>query len=360
MAIGLPNIEINFKNMAISAVNRSSRGIVALLIEDDTDTTYALKEYKTVTDIEPTKFTAANVAYIKQVMAGGPSKVLVAPVSPMASTPLTDAIEVIGNKKYNYIGWAEGSSTQQADLVTYVKAQEAQKKTIKAVVYNTTAPDSMHVINFTNDSVTYADSGETVTGEKYIPRLLGIFAGLPLTQSSTYMVLDDLASVAEPADVEAAVNAGELVLFNDDEQVRIARGVNSLVTYTTNVTESMSKIAVVEAMDLIRDDIYTTFKDSYLRKYKNKYDNQVLLLTAINAYFNTLANEEVLDNENENVAYIDVEAQRKAWLSIGKTEAAEWDDATVRIKAFRDTVFLAANIKILDAMENFVFNITMK
>lgn len=359
MAIGLPNIEINFKQLAVSAVARSARGIVALIVKDITDITFTIKEYKLATDIEIALFTPANVAYIKQVFDGGVNKVIVVRVPVTGTTGTALAVTAIGSRKYNYIGFAEGSNADQTDLVTYVKAQEALKKSIKAVVFNATAPDSQHIINFTNASVTY-DTGVTATGEKYIARLLGVFAGLSLLQSSTYLTLAELSGVVEPADLTVAVNAGKLVLFNDNDVVRIARGANSLTTYTATVTESMSKIIVVESMDLIRDDIYTTFKDTYIGKFKNVLDNQVLFISSVNAYFKGLANEGILDSSSNNVAFVDIEAQRLAWLAIGKTEAADWDDVTVRTKTFRSNVYLAGAIKIADAMEDFVFNITME
>lgn len=362
MAIGMPNIEINFKQLAVSAVARSARGIVALIVKDITNITFSMKEYKLATDIETALFTPANIAYIKQVFAGGVNKVLVVRVPVVGLTGTADAVTAIGSRKYNYIGFAEGTVADQTDLVTYVKSQELLKKSIKAVVFNATAPDSQHIINFTNTSVTYA-TGTTVTGEKYIARLLGLFGGLSLLQSSTYLTLADLSGVVGPTDsaaLTAAINAGKLVLFNDDDKVRIARGVNSLITYTAAVTESMSKIIVVESMDLIRDDIYSTFKNTYIGKFKNVLDNQMLFVSSINAYFQGLANEGILDNSYNNVSFVDVEAQRLAWLATGKTEASEWDAVKVRTMTFRSNVYLAGSIKIADAMEDFVFNITME
>ncbi|KQX69230.1 phage tail sheath C-terminal domain-containing protein [Paenibacillus sp. Root444D2] len=361
MSIGLPQIEIIFKQLASSAIVRSQRGIVALIVKDNTDITFTLKEYTSVLDIETAKFTAANVNYIKDVFAGSPSKVLVVRVGTASVTAVVDAITALGSKKYNWIGLAAGTADEQDDLSVYVKEQEALNKSIKAIVYDVTAPNSMHVVNFTNASVTYT-SGTTVTGEKFIARLLGVFAGLStsLTQSATYLAFADLLSVVEPADVEVAVNSGELVLFNDEETVRIARAVNSLTTYTANVTESMSKIIIVESMDLIRSDVYNTFKNEYLSKYKNKYDNQVLLISAINSYLSDLANEGILDSAYANTCYVDIEAQRNAWLSIGTTEAADWDDVTVRNKSFRSNVYLGGQIKILDSMEDFSFSIAME
>jgi hypothetical protein len=359
MSIGLPKIEILFKSLAVSAVARSAKGIVALIVEDDTNITFNLKEYKSILDINSTDFTAKNVQYIKDVFAGTPSKVLVARVNTTSISVVADAVEAIGSRKYNWIGLAEGITADQTALVAFVKEQETANKSIKAVAYNVTSPDSMHVVNFTNASVTYATGGTTVTGEKFVARLLGLFAGIPMTQSATYFSFPELASVVEPADVEVAVNAGKLVLFNDDEVVRIARSINSLATLGQDKTEDMKKIIVVESMDMIREDIYSTFKNEYLGKFKNKYDNQVLFISAINSYFDQLADESILDNSFNNVSLVDANSQRQAWLGIGKTEASDWDDAKVREMSFRSNVYLAGNIKILDAIEDLKFNITM-
>ena len=60
---------------------------------------------------------------------------------------------------------------------------------------------------------------------------------------------------------------------------------------------------------------------------------------------------------SDNHAESDVEGQRTAWLNDGKEEAASWDDLTVKKNSFKKQMFLAGNIKILDAMEDMTFNI---
>ncbi|MCG7410577.1 phage tail sheath protein [Paenibacillus sp. ACRRX] len=358
--IGLPKIEITFKQLAQTAIARSARGIVALIVKDKTDTTFEVKEYKLASEVEAAKYTIANAKYIKDVFEGGPSKVIVVRVEPDSKTASADAVKALGSRKYNWIGFAEGAVADQQALVAYVKEQEtANKKNIKAVVYNTTSPDSMSVVNFVNEDVTYQD-GKTVTGDKYVARLLGVFAGLPMTQSGTYKPLAELSIVKEPTDVEAAINAGKLVLINDEDTVRIGRAVNSLVTLGNGKSEDMKKIIVCETIHLIKEDIFSTFKNDYLGKYKNKYDNQVLFISAINTYFDILASEDILDPEYDNRCFVDVETQRKAWIESGKAEAQDWDDASVRIKTFRSNVFLGGSVKILDAMEDFTFTVNME
>lgn len=108
-------------------------------------------------------------------------------------------------------------------------------------------------------------------------------------------------------------------------------GVNSLTTFTQDKNEDFSLIEVIETIDLIKDDIRKTFKNNYIGKFKNKLDNQMLFVSAVNTYFSNLAVRDILDNSYNNESFIDIEAQRKAWVSSGKPEAKEWDDTTVKI-----------------------------
>jgi hypothetical protein len=349
-------MDVTFKQLAVSAISRSARGVVALILRDDTNKTFTTVEYKSAADIEVAKFTATNFQYITDCFLGVPSKVIVIRID--VAGLIADALTIAAGLKFNYIGEAAGIAADQTAIVTWIKTQETNKKTFKAVVFNATAPDCKHIINFSNTSVTFTDVRGLQTGEKYVATLLGIFAGLPLDMSSTFFKCTNLKSVVEPADVDAAINLGCLVLFNDDGFVKIGSGVNSLVTITTTNTADMKQIGIVEAMDLIIEDIRSTFKNDFVGNYKNKYDNQVLLISSINSYFNDLEIEEVLDNDYNNSVVIDIAAQNLAWQSIGK-DTSTWSDQTVRNNSYKTTVFLAGNIKILGAIENLSFSISM-
>ncbi|MNC24541.1 Phage tail sheath protein [compost metagenome] len=356
----MPEISINFKKLAASAIERSQRGIIALILKDETQTSLPkVDEYKSALAVTTTKHTAANVGYITQALAGGASKVIAVSVDPDSTNAVTDAVTALGYRPFNYIALADGSAAEQTALTAYVKEQEAAKKSIKGVAYNVTNPDSQHVINFANVSVTYLD-GTKVTGEKYISRIVGILAGLPLIRSATYYPLADLESAEEPADVEAAVNAGKFVLFNDEGTVRVARSVNSLVTLDANTSEDFKKLIIVESLDQIRSDIAQVFKSDYVGKFRNIYPNQLMLLASINGYFAGLAIDGVLDSTYANVADIDTELQRNAWVASGKAAAEDWDDATVRNNPFGSDVFLKASIKVPDAIEDLNFNVELQ
>lgn len=349
--MGLPNIDITFSSTASTAVQRSGRGVVCLLLKDSTVT--GVGEYTTEAQIETSKWTAANLRYIKEVLLGGCSKVYVVRLGNNGLD--TTAKAVVDGIKYNWIASPEESV--QAAIVTYVKGKNAEDlgRKVKAVVYNQTAPNDEHIVNFTNTTVTRVD-GTAEAGSTYTPRLAGLLAGLPFTRSATYYELTDLEAVAEPTNADSDVDAGKFVIINDYGEVKVGRAVNSLTTETSGTSKSIS---VVEAKDLIFEDIYTTFKKTYVGKHKNKYSNQALFIAAVNKYFLDLTNEDVLDPEFDNVAEIDVEAQRSAWIDAGTAEAVDWDETTVKKHTYRTKMFLQGNIKILDAIEDLTFKIAL-
>lgn len=351
--MGLPQININFLGRAVSAIARSARGIVALVLKDDTPTAQS-QEIKSIDDLVATDWTAKNLAYIKQVLKGTPSKIIIE-VVPTATADYLEVLNRLSFKKFNYLTIPDITAPQTSDVVTWIKEKRKAKKTFKAVLPNVKA-DSEGIINFTTSGIKVGE--ETYTSAEYAPRIAGILAGLDFTRSSTYYVLEEVESIVEHADPDGAIDAGELILINDGEKIKIGRGVNSLVTTTTTKTEDFKSIRIIEVVDMISDDVRSVFEDEYVGKVNNIYDNQVLFITALNAYFKELEGDEVLDKEADNLAEINVDAQRLAWEKIG-TDTSTWEDQTVKETSFKRNVFLRGNVKIVDSMEDLDFNIFM-
>ena len=344
--MGLPNIVVNFIDKANTAVTRSARGIVCVVLADATQTT-VLQEYKTAAEITTTDWTETNVALLKSVFDGGTNKLYA-----VRSETIEDVKETLDTLKFN---WICQLNTTQTDLVAYVKTRNEANSSlrVKAIVSGVATPDDDHIVNLRNEKVTLTD-GTELTGNQYLPRLAGLLAGLSMDRSVTYYELTDLASVDDITKPDEVIDNGFFVLINDYGSVKVARGVNSATT-TTN--DDFKKIAIIEAMDMIREDIMESFKNYYLGKYKNSLDNQSLFVASINTYFRTLALEDILNPDYDNLAEIDTESQRNAIVASGKTEALDWDDQTVKNNPFKSYLFLKANIQVLDAIEDLTFNI---
>lgn len=361
MAIKQPNIDIVFKQKATSSINKSKRGIAILILKnDETDNCPDYAVYNEITDFETakSKYSADNQQAINDVFVFPPYKTIVVNSDTVANA----LIEIEKNTITGWISVVDGTTEDFTTLVSWIKTKESKKRTYKAVTYKASSTDCKHIVNLTNEKVEFVDSRGEAGGVKYLPSLLGIFAYCAgNSKSSTYFKCTNLKSVQGFADVDTELAKGDLVLFNDTDYVRICQGINTLITYDgEKATEDMSFIETVEVMDKIQDDIRDVFKETYLGNFKNKYDNQILFISSINSsYLKELADNDDLDPEYTNVASIDVETQRKAWISSGKAEASEWDDAKVKNSTFKRDLYLLGDIKILGSMTNLKFDISL-
>ena len=110
-------------------------------------------------------------------------------------------------------------------------------------------------------------------------------------------------------------------------------------------------------MDLIREDITRTFREGYIGSVLNDYDNKLLLVTAINAYFKALEGD-VLDKTADNECRVSLSGQR-GWLESHGTDTGEMSDAEILRANTGSEVFLEASLTFCDAMEDLTLKIAM-
>lgn len=362
--IGLPNIDIVFVQKAVSAIDRSERGVLCIVCFDSHAEAVTKKLYKYETDINEADYDADNLEAIKKAFLVAVNKVYVISAPESETKKFADVVPTLEGMKYNYICVLDAE--MQDGLANYIvtKNSNSAGKKYVALVENVTVADSKYIINLKGEWVKEVEKTENTPMVQYLPRIASILCNLPMNRSITYYELEDLEAVDNSFvdnenDLNYWTDKGYLLLFLDEDVVKVGRGVNSLTTFTNTDSEDMRKIIIVESMNIIIEDIYNTFKDYYVGKYKNSYDNQVLFISAVNAYFRQLQREEILDPNYDNHAEVDIKLQRDAWLSIGKTKAQDWSEDTVKNMTFKSYVYLAGAVKILDAIEDLKFTITM-
>ena len=76
MSLGLPSFSMIFSGKAVSAIERSARGIVAMILTDGTEGGKDLNIYKKVDEVDFQNWTEQNYNYLKLVFAGAPSTVI--------------------------------------------------------------------------------------------------------------------------------------------------------------------------------------------------------------------------------------------------------------------------------------------
>lgn len=349
--MGLPNIDITFKEKGISAIQRGERGIVALVLEGKVIDPV---EVLTPADI-PEELSKANREQIEKALIGyvtPPRKVIVTTVKAGVAEEGPDYTEVqnyLETIRWDYVAIPEIKDSATEGFATWIKAlRDTKDQKVKAVLPNTPA-DHEGIVNFTADNI--ETKVDTYTTAEYCGRIAGLIAGTPLTISCTFAPLPEVIDCDKftKNELDGKIDAGEFVLYNDGEKVKVGRGVNSLVTTTEGKLDSFKKLKIIEAMDLIYDDVKKTAEDSYLGKYSNSYDNKCLLVMAILGYLEGLEIDGILETDTTQVG-INIEKQRNFLKSNG-INVEDMDELDIKKADTKDQVFLKGSLTILDAIE---------
>ena len=408
---GLPKVIINFRTQSTTAIARSARGIVAMILKNETTNTSKYYRIADTSDIPSTGLSDSNIDLIKKCLLGTPLRILVytlpldsvtvisgggesmveedadaetsTATETATETKLTqaDILKKLVNIKWNYICAPTGNTQEQEDLASWVKAQRNNKrKTFKAVVAKVAA-DHYGIINFTGDNIRIvnpaytdalreADGDETkVTVPQYIKystanytaRIAGILAGLSLDRSATYYELSEVVDCDAYDDIDSNINNGELCLFDeqDGNGVKIARACNSLHTFTTDVGQDFRFIKIIEAIDMIQDDIRDTFKEEYVGKVINNYNHKMLFIAAIGVYFRGLKGN-VLDASDTAQNFVDIdEAAQKDYAILHGDKVEDMTVQQIREYNTGTNVYLQGRITPVNAMEDLKIDFVM-
>ena len=355
MSLGLPNFNFIFQSKGVSAIERSARGIVAVILKDDTEGEEQ-NVYNKVDDVDFTQWTEDNYNYLKLIYEGAPSKVIAMRVATNVES-YNAVLKKLKDLKWNYLCIPGIKAADTTMIGAWIKQyRNDEKKTFKVVLPHY-AGDHEGIINFTTENITSSVTGKKHTAAEYCARIAGILAGLSLSRSSTFYVLNDVSSAEVPDDPNERIDAGELILTFDGSQYKIGRGVNSLTSFTATKTEDFRKIKIVEGIDLIRGDIAKAFESGYVGKVLNDYDNKLLLVTAINAYLKGLEGD-VLDKTADNRCFVSLSGQR-SYLEARGTDTSEMKDTDILKANTGSQVFLEAKLTFCDAMEDLALVISM-
>lgn len=246
-----------------------------------------------------------------------------------------------------------------AVMTDFIKEQREQGRPLRAVVSTKGSPDCAGIVNFTAEGIKIRldSQPKSISAARYGARIAGILAGLSLRESATYYALPEAEEFSPNVNPEGEVDKGRLILDRGGGGIRLARAVTSLVTLRHPGDSAFQKIKITEGVDLIRADIRNAFESEYVGKVLNDYDSKLLLVTAINSYFSGLEGS-VLDTGRKSRASVDFEAQ-KAWLESRGVDTERMSDTAILSANTGSEVFLRAEVRFADAMEDLTFEITM-
>ena len=160
MSMGLPSFNFVFQSKGVSVIERSARGIVAVILRDDTEG-QEQNVYNKIDEIDFTQWTEENYNYLKLIYEGAPSRVIAMRISTSVET-YNDILRKLKDLKWNYLCIPGIQGKDTTTIGAWIKQyRNDEKKTFKAVLPHY-AGDHEGIINFTTEHIT-----STITGKKH-------------------------------------------------------------------------------------------------------------------------------------------------------------------------------------------------
>lgn len=374
MGLRMPNVFVSFYEKGITAIQRSQRGIVAMVFPVNNPSDNVTNIY-TVDDI-PESWNKYKKEQIELALKGyqtSPRKVIVMECQGEVKNTVpkpggqsgeteeqileADFSKVLKKLEKVYFNWlvVPGIQDKYTDkIATWIKGMRTTKDIKVCAVLPNCNADHEGIVNFTNTMI--KTKAKTFATADYCSRVAGIICGTPAIISCTYAPVPEVQEVEQytAEEMDTKIGKGEFFFFDDGEKIKVARGINSFVTTMQGKGDDFKKVKLVDLMDMIHYDIKKTAHDSYIGKYANSYDNRCLLITAINGYLHTLETEGLLER-GQNNCYIDIAAVKNWRESNGlntREELENMNETQIKELNLHDNAFLGVDLSMLDALEN--------
>lgn len=366
--IGMPKVKIEFESMGLTAIQRSERGVCLLLLKEETVKEKTKFKFTSLADVKKKgvietvdssgekkteqvegDFSDDVYKYVDLAFEAAPNKLLVRTYDEK-TVKLDDVLKELTLERFDHYAAPNATKEDLKTILSWHKKMKLKAKTIQLTVFGEEA-DEETIINWSTPYVVY--DGVRFTGQEFTALVSSQLAALPLTRSFTYFSWPKVSEAGLPfaEDEDKAVNAGKLFLTYDGEKYKIARAVNSLITYYEDKGEDFSKIRIIEAMHLIRNDIGRTWDEFYVGKILNKYENKQQFIALVNQVYFKQLEDAVLEARANS--HVDIDMERNRMYAV--TRGADVDDLTeMQIKTYNtgSNLFLAGTVSLLDAMED--------
>lgn len=250
----------------------------------------------------------------------------------------------------DYAAWLTAMEPYKFDVLVYdgedqttIQAVAAFVKRVsnniglkcQAVMANSQASNSEWVISVNNG--VKLDDGTVLDAKKATWWLGGAEAGALYNQSLTYSRYPN-AIEASPkltdTQIEAAIQAGEIVFIDTFDKVKVCTDINTFTSFSVDKGEEYSKNRVMRVLNQFCNDVYEHFSNYFIGKVNNDETGRSLLKGWIVGYLN------------------DMQAN-------GGIQNFTAEDVMVEAGNSIDAVLIGVNIQPVDSIEKIYMSVTV-
>lgn len=199
--------------------------------------------------------------------------------------------------KFDVLIYDGSDPTTQTAMVSFIQSQNDDNGVYCQLVgANFTSPDSRYVVNVMSP-VTLND-GTELTMQQVCWWAGGALAGAMYNESLTGATYPNAVSTTLMTNSQyiAALNGGQFVLAADNGRVYVEQDINSLTTYTTDITEVYRYNRTMRLANTIANDLYQQFSTNYLGIVNNNAQGRSIFQAAIVGYLLDIQNNQGIQN----------------------------------------------------------------
>ena len=336
-----PVIKVYFETLARTAIQRSERGILVILLTDATKTE-KWTTIKSVADMAKGDWTEDNISLVQTAFeVFSPYKVM---IRRKGEDDVAVFLKELETLKVTHLACPELESEDDGKVVTWVKGNTNKRNVVYVSAFANNS-DDCRVVELANKTVAHSTI-KSYDPKKFTVMVAGAIAGCPLNRSLDNITFPTIKSV----DNVEPVN-GKFAMYNDDDVVKCRIAINSKTTFDSTWKPGTRFIKIFEGMNIVKYDIEDTFKDYWCGLYINNYDNKVAFCNNINkVYFKELA-PNVLSPDFDNKIDIDVEANKRYIVTDGK-DPETMSETEIRTYPTGEEVFLYGQVRFSNTMIN--------
>ena len=293
---------VGTEGLTITAKHPGTRGndikiVVQANIDDETkfdvityvDTTKVdTKTVATIAELEPNNFVEFNGTGALEITAGVP----LAGGENGAATgeSYSDFLDKIEAEDFTTLLYAGEDEVTKALFDSFTKRlRDDEGVKITTVLYDYTKADFEGVISVKNNpELVYWVAGQS--------------AGANVNESLTNRKYDgeyEVNTKFKKREFEQAIQKGEFAFYQDGNDVRVLKDINTFTNFEPNKNQDFSSNRVIRVLDQIANDTARIFSDYYLGKVTNDDTGRELFKNELVNYHEQLLNIRAIENFNQ-------------------------------------------------------------
>ncbi len=212
-------------------------------------------------------------------------------------------LTALESRNFQILIYDGADSTIEEAYIAFIKRMRENSGRKCQAVMSGAESDTEAVISVKNGVV--LSDGTTLTPQKTTWWVGGVQAGANYTESLVYAQYPNAADVSPrltSAEIDEALDKGQIVFFEEFGSVKIVSDINTLTSYTANKGEAFSLNQVIRTADTLTSDIYKNFSQNFVGKTQNNATGRDLLKSWIVGYLNEIqANGGIQNFESDDV-----------------------------------------------------------